>query len=259
MKMNHKVITSDIKAEGDGSTFSGYCSVFHNCDASQEIVSQSAFADTLASFRSTGFLCCNHVWDSPVGKPVSATVDKTGLFITGRISDTASGRDLKVLLKDGVISRMSIGYRVLSDSMLNTAAAVADYWKSAGYTPSALDLQRAKQSPVRLLTGIALYEASLVSLPANELATVTGVKQPLSESQRLYMQFMQGQARRIDAVNTERLDKIKREEALRRPALIAANRERIAVLTEARDAAADRLEEVEYRALQLWRHRHGSA
>ena len=46
----------------------------------------------------------------PVGKPLELRDEKEGLFIKGKISDTSMGKDVKILLRDGVLGELSIGY-----------------------------------------------------------------------------------------------------------------------------------------------------
>lgn len=175
--MDFKILPFELKsASGDGSTFEGYSNAFFNIDAAQEIVDSGAFEETLPQFMLNGFIGgLNHNWDCPIGKPVSAKEDGKGLFVVGKISSTQHGKDCMVLLKDDVIKKMSIGYRVLGAEMLEDAEAVANYWKDRGYTPSTKDIA-ASQYGARLLTKLHLYEFSPVTVPANTLADITRVK-----------------------------------------------------------------------------------
>lgn len=175
--MDFKILPFELKsASGDGSEFAGYANCFNNVDAAQEIVAPGAFKDTLEEFMATGFIGgLNHQWDSPIGRPVSAKEDATGLFVEGKISPTMHGKDCMVLLKDNVIKKMSIGYRVLGDEVLADAKEVEDYWKDVGYKPSAKDIA-ASQYGVRLLTKLRLMEFSPVTVPANDMADITRVK-----------------------------------------------------------------------------------
>jgi HK97 family phage prohead protease len=175
--MDFKILPFELKsASGDGSTFAGYSNAFFNIDTAQEIVDKGAFLETLPEFMATGFIGgLNHNWDCPIGKPMSAQEDAKGLFVEGKISPTEHGKDCMVLLKDGVITKMSIGYRVLGAEMLDDAEAVANYWKDRGYTPSAKDIAAA-QYGAKLLTKLHLYEFSPVTVPANSMADITRVK-----------------------------------------------------------------------------------
>lgn len=180
--MDFKILPFELKsASGDGSQFSGYANCFHNIDAAQEIVAMGAFKDTLAQFMDVGFIGgLNHSWDCPIGKPVSAVEDMKGLFVEGKISATMHGQDCMVLLKDNVIKKMSIGYRVEGTTELADAEEVASYWKDNGYTPNTSDIALAQRGAT-VLTKLFLYEFSPVTVPANLLADITRVKRYRAE------------------------------------------------------------------------------
>ena len=188
--MERRVFDCAFKAAGDGSEFEGYANVFHNIDSTQEIVAPGAFKDALPQFLKDGFIGgLNHDWQSPIGKPLDANEDARGLFVRGKISDTQAGRDHKILLTDGVIKKMSIGYRTAGSTELD-AAEVTDYWERNEYEPSARDLERVTAG-ARLLTKInPLYEVSPVMVPANSLADITGVKIDDIETERDFERFL---------------------------------------------------------------------
>jgi len=180
--LSFKTVPFELKsASGDGSEFEGYGNAFHNIDTAQEIVASGAFKRSIEKLMAEGstdviFLGgINHQWDSPIGKVTSAKEDAKGLFVQGKISPTQHGKDCMVLLKDGVLKKMSIGYKVLSDEMLDGPKEVADYWKSVGYKPSEKDIAMSRNG-ARLLTNVHLYEVSPVVAPANDMADITRVK-----------------------------------------------------------------------------------
>lgn len=175
--MEFKIIPFELKStSGDGSEFDGFANAFHNLDSAQEIVAPGAFVDTIPQFLANGFIGgVNHDWNNPIGSPKSAEEQSKGLFVEGKISPTQHGKDCMVLLKDRVIKKLSIGYRVLADEMLEDADACMAYWDNAGYTPTAQDVAGSKYG-ARLLTKLHLYEFSPVTVPANSLADITRVK-----------------------------------------------------------------------------------
>ena len=77
--------------------------------------------------------------------------DSNGLFIKAKISDTSMGRDIKVLLKDGVLTELSIGYDPI----------VFDY----------------DENGIRHLREVKLWEVSVVTWAMNPEATITDYKQ----------------------------------------------------------------------------------
>lgn len=91
--------------------FSGYGSVFGNVDDGGDIVEPGAFTKTIAEgFERVKILALHNDSLLPIGRPLEVREDSKGLYIKAKISDTAMGRDVKVLLKDGVLNELSIGY-----------------------------------------------------------------------------------------------------------------------------------------------------
>lgn len=164
------------KAAGDGSTFEGMASVYHVLDGYNEIVAPGAFARSLPRFLEKGVIRYMH--GVPVGVPTKAVEQGDGLAIAGKISDTATGRDARVLLADGVIKSLSIGFSTVGAMYLNEEA-LKQYWGKAGYVPSPDEVRRAKYG-ARVLTDVDLYEVSLVDIPANDACDITAVKAALS-------------------------------------------------------------------------------
>lgn len=176
--MEFKVIPFEVKSTTeDGSEGEGYGNAFHVLDKAGEIVAPGALDDALPDFFKDGFIGgLNHDWNNPIGRPVSGGVDGKGLRIVWKISDTSHGRDVKILLKDKVIKKLSIGYNVAGYEMLKDEKAVRAYWQMHGYQPDEEDLQKARHG-AKLLTKIRpLYEVSPVTVPANRASDVLGVK-----------------------------------------------------------------------------------
>lgn len=177
MQIEHKTLSFSIKSASDNGTFEGYANAFHNIDSAQEIVVPGAFTDTLPQFLSDGFVGnINHGWDSPIGKPIEAREDSVGLYIKAMISNTTDGQNCRILMKDGVIKKMSIGYSVKADEHLEDAEAVAMYWEKWGYKPTPQDIARSQYGARLLLKINPLYECSPVAVPANSLADIARVK-----------------------------------------------------------------------------------
>jgi hypothetical protein len=178
----------EVKAEGDGSEFTGYCAAFNNVDSYGDVIVPGAFAKSLPDFLKNGQICFNH--EEVIGKPLEAHEDAKGLFVKGRISDTAKGRDCKTLLKDGVMRKMSIGFKCMQRKRA-VPNEITDYWKTLGYQPGPEDLSnmQANSDYLNFLHEIKLYEASPVGFPANTAADITGVKaMPLSRLKKLLKQ-----------------------------------------------------------------------
>jgi HK97 family phage prohead protease len=134
--------------------FEGYASTFGNVDLHKDVVVAGAFADSIkgAKKNKDGFpLLWQHDVGQPIGKINGLIEDEKGLLISGFFSATDKGQEARQLLKEGIINKMSIGF----------AVEKARYDDVKG---------------LRYIEGVKLYEVSLVTFPANEKASITGVK-----------------------------------------------------------------------------------
>jgi HK97 family phage prohead protease len=147
----------EVRAEGDGMTFTGYASVFNSPSEDLggfiEYVAPGAFKRSLQS-RNEVKLLWNHDSGEPLaslrGGTMQLVEDERGLKVTAQLPNTTRGRDIAELLRTNVIDSMSFGFNVIKDS-----------WSRDGQT--------------RTLESVRLFEVSIVSFPAYE-ATVAQVR-----------------------------------------------------------------------------------
>jgi HK97 family phage prohead protease len=147
----------EVRAEGDGMTFTGYASVFNSPSEDLggfvEYVAPGAFKRSLQS-RNEVKLLWNHDSGEPLASLRGGTMqlleDSVGLKVTAQLPNTTRGRDIAELLRTKVIDSMSFGFNVIKDS-----------WSRDGQT--------------RTLESVRLFEVSVVSFPAYE-ATVAQVR-----------------------------------------------------------------------------------
>jgi len=131
--------------------FEGYAAVFGNRDSCGDIIVKGAFANTLQENPDVKVLW-QHDTDHPIGLMEAGVEDSHGLAVRAVMSDIPLVKDtITPLLTDGVVNGLSIGYSVEQEEYV----ADLNAW---------------------LLKEIDLYEFSLVTFPANEIATVTAVK-----------------------------------------------------------------------------------
>lgn len=174
--IEYKRVPFEIKQADESGEFTGVAGAFLNVDSGGDIIMPGAFRKDLATFLASGFVGgLNHDWDDPIGRPVAVTEGSDGLMIKARISDTTHGRDCRILLKDGVIKSLSIGYQALGSRMVNDPVELKTLWDSHNYIPSDIDKERSKAG-VRLLTRLKIFEVSPVTVPMNERAVITGAK-----------------------------------------------------------------------------------
>jgi HK97 family phage prohead protease len=150
----------ELRAEGDGMTFTGYASVFNSPSQDLggfiEYVAPGAFKRSLQSRNEVKLL-----WNHDAGEPLASlrggsmqlVEDDRGLKVTATLPQTSRGKDVAELLRTKVIDSMSFGFNVIKDT-----------WSRDGQT--------------RTLDSVRLFEVSIVSFPAYEATTAQVRSQP---------------------------------------------------------------------------------
>lgn len=153
--------------EQEAMTFSGYGAVFGNVDSHGDVIEPGAFAKYIADVKSgvlpwPALLSQHGGWQmsaedvTPIGVWLDLVEDGHGLKVTGKLADTARGREMHALMKMSprpAIDGMSIGY-------------IAKEWEP----------RTKPEDPKRRLKRIDLVEISLVTRPSNGKARVSAVK-----------------------------------------------------------------------------------
>ena len=145
--MGRSEYTIEVKALAESSegAFFGDLSVYGNVDDVGDIVERGAFDDSLR-VKTHYPLLWQHDMTEPIGSFDVVSSDGDALKIDGKFNlQTQRGREAYALLKANDINGLSIGY------------TVDDY--------------KYDESGIRHLQKITLHEGSLVSFPANRLAT----------------------------------------------------------------------------------------
>ena len=147
-----KSLALEIKANDKGEV-TGYGSVFETLDSYGDRIRAGAFAGSLTK-RSPKMLW-QHRMDEPVGVWDEVREDDKGLIVKGRLAlKTTRGAEAHELAMMGALDGLSIGYRTLDYEM---------------------------EGNNRILKEIDLYEVSFVTIPANAMATLTSVKEEMTE------------------------------------------------------------------------------
>jgi Escherichia/Staphylococcus phage prohead protease len=159
--MEYKQIPVELKIDDTGTgSMTGYASTFANWDSVKERPVKGAFAPHLADFLKDGFIAVGHNWSAlPVATPTEAREDDHGLLLKADFHSTPDAQAARTVTNErlarGKSVKLSIGYEVLNDEYVEEG---------------------------RLLKEIKLYEVSLVTVPANSMASVTASKgMPLAE------------------------------------------------------------------------------
>jgi uncharacterized protein len=148
--MNIKNFDFEFKANTKKMTFEGYASTYSK-DLVGDIIQKGAFTKTIKErFPKQAIkILWQHM--DPIGLPTQIEEDSKGLYVEGKLSDTALGRDAMTLIDDGVVNSLSIGYDVIKDELSD-------------------------DGETRYLKELRLYEFSPVTFPANPEATIEKVK-----------------------------------------------------------------------------------
>lgn len=150
-KAAHLKLT-EVKNDG---AFEGYASVFGVEDLGHDIVEPGAFRETLARRKESGIrLLFQHDPAQPIGVWQRIYEDARGLFARGRITPAVGrAREILALMKDGAIDGLSIGFR------------------PTRYV-------RDRKTGIRRLSGIDLWEISIVTFPMQPQARLNLAADP---------------------------------------------------------------------------------
>lgn len=152
--MIHRDHTLHVKRISETGWFSGYASVFHHVDQQADAVLPGAFASCVERWRSTSEtpkMLWQHDVTRPIGRWEILEERPQGLYVEGRLFlELIQGREAYVLLKEGVIDGLSIGYTII---------------------------RARRQKDHRVLEALDVREISLVTFPANDKARILDVKE----------------------------------------------------------------------------------
>jgi HK97 family phage prohead protease len=112
----------EVRADGDGMTFSGYAAVFNSWSDDlggfREKIRPGAFRKSLGEKRAIKMFW-NHNTDIALGSTrgnLTLTEDDKGLLAEARLPDTTTGRDMAILVRDKIVDSMSFGFNTIKDS-----------------------------------------------------------------------------------------------------------------------------------------------
>jgi len=174
-----------IKAVADSGEIEGYVSVYGNKDLNGDIIEPGAMTKTLQETGGQVVLLFHHDRTRPIGTAY-LTEDAKGIKLLGRIEiDLPDGKLAYEQAKRGMLKGLSIGYRT-----------VKEVWDDIVKAYRILELK--------------LFEASMVTIPANPLTLITGVKSEHAEViARAYDEIKAGKVlskatrTRLAAINAE--------------------------------------------------------
>ena len=136
----------------------GYASVFGNKDSDGDVIVKGAYSKTIKENKDRIAFLYQHDITKPIGKNLSLREDDYGLKFEAQFSNSTLGRDVAIMAEEGIIKEVSVGFRTIKGENKK------DFYE---------------------IQEIKLYEYSLVTLAANPLAQVTGLKSELEKKNYL--------------------------------------------------------------------------
>jgi len=115
MKVKYlQVPVTDFKYDDDSGTFTCYGNTKHNIDRAGDRPMDGCYTKSIAKHMEKGTMP-KMLWSHdptilPVGSYSKMEEDAKGLKMTGKLSETSMGKDIKILAKDNALDSFSIGY-----------------------------------------------------------------------------------------------------------------------------------------------------
>lgn len=172
--MQFKSMKFETKALSDNE-FEGYASYFNNIDSYDDIIERGAFKKTISENKGRVKVLWQHDASEPIGIPKEMFEDDNGLYVKAKISMTDTGKKAMTLIKDGVITEMSIGYDVVKDE-----------FKMMG------------NRRVRMLKEVRLWEFSPVTFAANDKAKIMKMRSLLENVKHDNMDLIMNYIKSLD-------------------------------------------------------------
>jgi HK97 family phage prohead protease len=150
--VNRLNLPAEYKAAPETGSFSGYASVFGNVDLGGDVVERGAFKEFVTNREGKVVVLWRHDARIPIGT-AKIHQDSHGLAFEGTlVMEDAKARTALAHMKAGSVEGMSIGFDILPGG------------------------QERRSDGVRLLTGVKLWEISVVTWGMNPLAGVEVAK-----------------------------------------------------------------------------------
>jgi HK97 family phage prohead protease len=118
------------------------------------VIKPGAFKETIVNDRDRIKILWQHNSDEPIGLPVHMEETDRGLEVVGQLSDTQTARDALELMRDGVVSELSIGW-----------------------TPQKFEYEEIDEKVHRIVHKLELWEFSPVTWGANKGAKILEVNE----------------------------------------------------------------------------------
>jgi len=172
-----KSVTASAKAN-DAGGFRGYASRFLNIDRQGDIILPGAFNKAVQEFMADGGLVlADHTnkTSAVIGTMLDAQEDRTGLIVDVAFSATKAGQEIRQLLREKAVKKMSISFLAKRPERYSEKQ-VLELWAKYNYRPSHAQFKLAKGGANVISEVAEILEVSVVAIPANPEAEIVSVK-----------------------------------------------------------------------------------
>ena len=144
---------------GDHGEISGYFATFHHDhgDSYGDVIRKGAFKKTIEERKKTGHpfpLCFNHDFSMIIGMVTDIGEDNFGAWFKAKFFSSEKAQEIRNIVKSGVLWQFSFAFDILDQGKIKAGDG----------------------SMVNELRELELYEISIVTVPANDRATITDIK-----------------------------------------------------------------------------------
>lgn len=156
-------------------TFTGTASVFGSIVNTwyPTIILPGAFTKTIKESGARVKLLHQHDVCEPIGKPTRLEESQIGLELDGKISQTTRGKDDLILMRDGVIEEMSIGFDPIEGKVEHLPLSKCIEQQLVKNPSQWKDMD--EKEMIRVIREVRLWEVSLVTWGADPMTGIMAV------------------------------------------------------------------------------------
>ena len=158
--------------------FVGYAARFLNIDRQGDIILPGAFQKSIQEFMDSGGLVLSdheNKTSAVIGTLNDATEDRSGLKVDVTFSATKAGQDIRTLLREKAVRKMSISFLARTPERISKKQ-VSELWDRYGYKPNATQIRLSEKGANLIKEVSEIIEVSVVPIPANSDASIISVK-----------------------------------------------------------------------------------
>lgn len=176
MRQFEKSVPAGVTPTETGG-FRGYAARFLNIDRQRDLILPGAFTKALPEFIDAGGLVLadhKNTTSSVIGTLIDAQEDRNGLMVDVMFSATKSGQEMRQLMTEKAVHKMSIKFDGYAKPYTETQ--IKELWATYGFVPSERQKALAKRGCNVITKAEEIYEVSVVPIPANPEASILAVK-----------------------------------------------------------------------------------